>query len=99
MAAKNLAEAGVRPRLVVGDGAQGAAGGPYDRVHVTCAVRSVPYAWVERCRPGGVIVTPVRTGVGEGHVLRLVVMPDGTAHGRFREYADYMVMRSQLGAG
>ncbi|GAA3137417.1 hypothetical protein [Nonomuraea salmonea] len=40
-----------------------------------------------------------RTGVGEGHVLRLVVMPDGTAHGRFRGYADYMVMRSQPGAG
>ncbi|GGP15422.1 methyltransferase domain-containing protein [Nonomuraea glycinis] len=95
-AAKNLAAAGLRPHLIVGDGADGAAErAPFDRVHVTCAVRTVPYAWVEQCRPGGVIVTPMQMGVGEGHVLRLVVLPDGTAQGRFREYASYMTMRSQ----
>jgi protein-L-isoaspartate(D-aspartate) O-methyltransferase len=95
-AAKSLAEAGLRPHLVVGDGAEGAADrGPFDRVHVTCAVRTVPYAWIEQCRPGAVIVTPMHTGVGDGHALRLVVLPDGTAQGRFREYADYMAMRSQ----
>ncbi|MFI7451388.1 methyltransferase domain-containing protein [Nonomuraea sp. NPDC049714] len=90
-AAKNLAAAGLRPHLVVGDGAEGVAGrAPFDRVHVTCAVRTVPYAWVEQCRLGAVIVTPMRMGVGDGHVLRLVVLPDGTAQGGFREYASYM---------
>ncbi|MEU1719773.1 methyltransferase domain-containing protein [Nonomuraea sp. NPDC005692] len=95
-AADNLAGAGLHPHLVVGDGAAGAAGrAPFDRVHATCAVRTVPYAWIEQCRPGAVIVTPLHTGIGDGHALRLVVLPDGTAHGRFREYADYMTLRSQ----
>lgn len=94
-AAKNLANAGVRPHLVVGDGAHGAPGGPFDRVHATCAVAEVPYAWIDQARPGAVIVTPFDTGIGEGHVLRLTVMPDGTAQGRFREYGSYMSLRSQ----
>lgn len=95
-AAKALAVAGVRPHLVVGDGAEGVAErAPFDRIHATCAVQRVPYTWIEQARPGAVIVTPFSTGVGDGHVLRLVVLPDGTAQGRFREYASYMAMRSQ----
>ncbi|MFI0424651.1 hypothetical protein [Spongiactinospora sp. 9N601] len=26
---------------------------PYDRAHVTCGIRTVPYTWVEQTRPGG----------------------------------------------
>ena len=60
-AAKNLGEAGFQPRLLVGDGALGCTDfAPYDRVHVTCGIRHVPYAWVEQSRPGGVIVLPWR---------------------------------------
>ncbi|WP_245691186.1 methyltransferase domain-containing protein [Sinosporangium album] len=97
-AAKHLGEAGISPRLIVGDGALVVPeGAPYDRVHATCAVTEVPYAWVEQTRPGGVIVAPWHTGFGAGHALRAVVRPDGTAVGRFRRFADYMVMRSQRG--
>ncbi|MGW6502987.1 methyltransferase domain-containing protein [Nonomuraea angiospora] len=95
-AAKNLSDAGFQPRLLVGDGALGCADGkPYDRVHVTCGIRRVPYAWVEQCRPGGVIVAPFCPGVGDDFALRLVVMPGGIAHGRFLGFASYMMMRSQ----
>ncbi|MFC4905785.1 methyltransferase domain-containing protein [Actinomadura gamaensis] len=95
-ASANLKRAGCSPRIVVGDGAQGwTQGAPYDRVHATCAVARVPYAWVEQTRPGGVIVTPYAPGFGSSHELRLVVMPDGTAVGRFTGYASYMMMRAQ----
>jgi protein-L-isoaspartate(D-aspartate) O-methyltransferase len=95
-AAKNLAADGVRPHLIVGDGAEGwAEGAPFDRVHVTCAVHTVPYTWIEQCRPGAVIVTPFSTGFDTDHSPRLVVLPDGSAVGRFPGYASYMMMRSQ----
>ncbi|MFI9838115.1 protein-L-isoaspartate O-methyltransferase [Nonomuraea sp. NPDC051941] len=78
--AKNLAAAGALPHLVVGDGTAGwAERAPYDGVHATYAVRTVPYAWIAQTRPGGVVVAPY----GDGHALRLVVGPDGTAGGRF----------------
>ncbi|WP_219471999.1 methyltransferase domain-containing protein [Nonomuraea rhizosphaerae] len=95
-AAKNLSDVGVSPHLVVADGGAGhPRGRPYDRVHVTCGVRDVPYAWIEQSRPGGVIVLPYCPGFGSGHELRLVVTPDGSAYGRFPGSADYMMMRSQ----
>ncbi|MGW0806558.1 methyltransferase domain-containing protein [Nonomuraea sp. NPDC002799] len=95
-AAGNLAADGVHPHLIVGDGADGCPSrAPFDRVHVTCGIQAVPYAWIEQCRPGAVIVLPYRPGFGTGHALRLIVAPDGRAHGRFPGYADYMMMRSQ----
>ncbi|MGP3958166.1 methyltransferase domain-containing protein [Nonomuraea sp. 3N208] len=95
-AAKNLVSVGMHAHVVVGDGADGCPqGAPYDRVHVTCGIRTVPYAWVEQCRPGGVIVAPYCPGFGDDHALRLVALPDGTAIGRFPGHASYMMMRSQ----
>ncbi|MET8868365.1 methyltransferase domain-containing protein [Nonomuraea sp. NPDC004580] len=95
-AGKNLAAAGCTPTLLVGDGARGAPdGAPYDRVHVTCGVRDVPYPWVQQCRPGGVIVLPWHPGYGTSHALRLVVQEDGTAAGTIEGFAGYMMMRSQ----
>ncbi|GAA4053988.1 hypothetical protein GCM10022214_00710 [Actinomadura miaoliensis] len=59
-AARNLKAAGFSPRLVIGDGLAGyAETAPYDRVHCTCAIAAVPYAWVEQTRPGGRIVAPI----------------------------------------
>ncbi|MEV1247150.1 methyltransferase domain-containing protein [Nonomuraea sp. NPDC050022] len=95
-AAKNLVAAGVQPHLLVGDGAYGFPGhAPFDRVHVTCGIHTVPYAWIAQSRPGAVIVAPYCPGFGLNNALRLVVRPDGTAIGRFPGFASYMMMRSQ----
>lgn len=99
-AAAALTAAGYAPRVVVGDGADGwPDGAPYDRVHATCAVSRIPRAWIEQTRPGGVIVCPYSPGFGYGQILRLDVLPDGVATGRFTGSADYMLLRSQRPAG
>ncbi|WP_242888358.1 methyltransferase domain-containing protein [Actinomadura litoris] len=99
-AAGRLKAAGFEARVIVGDGAHGwADGAPFDRVHVTCAVSRIPYAWIEQTRPGGVIVAPFSAGYGCGAILRLDVLEDGTAVGRFSGSADYMLLRSQRPAG
>ncbi|WP_242895362.1 methyltransferase domain-containing protein [Actinomadura litoris] len=95
-AGENLKAAGRSPRLVVANGADGwPPGGPYDRVHVTCGVREVPYAWVEQTRPGGRIVFPWVPGFAFGHQTRLAVTSGGRAIGRFAGNAGYMMLRSQ----
>ncbi|GAA3764766.1 methyltransferase domain-containing protein [Salinactinospora qingdaonensis] len=94
-AVANLECAGFAPRVVVGDGAQGVAEeAPFDRVHVTCAVREVPYAWVEQTRPGGVIVAPWAPTSVAGHQLRLVVTGEA-AVGRLWGEAAFMMLRQQ----
>ncbi|EPH43331.1 methyltransferase domain-containing protein [Streptomyces aurantiacus] len=95
-AAEAIARAGYDPHLVVADGADGyALTAPYDRVHATCAVERVPYAWVRDTRPGGVIVLPWRPTYGHGLLARLVVNSDGEAIGRFERTASFMMLRSQ----
>jgi protein-L-isoaspartate O-methyltransferase len=92
--------AGYTPRLIAGDGADGCGdGAPYDRVQAAGAVAEIPYAWVEQCRPGGIIVTPFSPGYGYGWLTRLHVLPDGTAVGGFPGRAGYMLMRSQRPVG
>lgn len=95
-ATASLRDTGFRPDVLVGDGTQGAPhDAPYDRVHVTCGVRDIPYAWVEQTRPGGVLVLPWTGEFGVGRLVRLTVRPDGTATGTFADEAWYMPMRSQ----
>jgi protein-L-isoaspartate O-methyltransferase len=96
VARKNLEGAGFAPRLVIGDGVYGYAGrAPYDRIHVTCGVREVPYAWVTQIKPGGTIVFPWRPGF-DGHLVRLTAVGDGTAVGRLHgAAADFMMLRTQ----
>ena len=92
----NLQAAGSRPNLVIGDGEDGfKEAAPFDRVHVTCGAETVPAAWVEQTRPGGVLVIPLTLGYGFGHLLRLTCCGDGTATGRFPDDAGYMMLRSQ----
>jgi protein-L-isoaspartate(D-aspartate) O-methyltransferase len=95
-AAKNLAGAGLTPRLIVGDGTLGfPEEAPFDRVHVAVGVAEIPFAWVEQTRPGGVIVAPYLPGYGFGWLARLHVLGDGTAVGRFPGIAGYIMLRGQ----
>ncbi|WP_052422287.1 methyltransferase domain-containing protein [Nonomuraea candida] len=99
LASENVRRAGFAPTLITGDGAEGMHElAPYDRVHVTCGVREVPYAWIEQTRPGGRIVLPYMpapTAEQGGLQLALTVLDDGTAIGRFHGRAGYMMLRSQ----
>ncbi|KUF17325.1 methyltransferase domain-containing protein [Streptomyces silvensis] len=95
-AAESVTRAGYAPHLIVADGTDGyEPNAPFDRVHATCAVEHVPYAWVRDTRPGGVIVLPWRPTYGHGMLARLVVDGDGQAIGRFKRTASFMMLRSQ----
>lgn len=95
-ALKALAEAGVPPTVVTGDGADGyPPGAPFDRVIVTASVRDVPYSWVAQTRPGGVILTPWGTAYDNGALARLTVDEHG-AHGPFVDNTvAFMWLRAQ----
>ncbi|MFG2191672.1 methyltransferase domain-containing protein [Streptomyces sp. NPDC048639] len=83
----HLAAAGYRPVVLRGDGAHGCPSrAPYDRILATCALRSVPHAWLEQCRPGGLVLTPLATGL-----LVLRVSGAGQAEGRFLNTSAYFV--------
>jgi protein-L-isoaspartate O-methyltransferase len=91
----NLTRAGTSVTAITGDGAEGVKPwAPYDRVHVACDISQIPYSWIEQTRNGGIIVAPYQPGYGYGHKLRLDVLGDGTAIGRFHGPAGYMMMRS-----
>lgn len=94
-ARENLGRAGFAPAVVVGDGAEGyPPGAPFDRVHVTCAAREVPYAWVAQTRPGGVIVVPWAPNQAAGHCLVLTATGEA-ATGRLVGEASFMPLRAQ----
>ncbi len=93
-----LEGAGLRPRVLTGDGLLGHPGGaPYDRVVATCGMRRIPYAWVEQTAPGGLIVAPWGTHyANRDTVVRLTVAPDGRgASGRFTRAVEFMKARAQ----
>jgi protein-L-isoaspartate(D-aspartate) O-methyltransferase len=95
-AAVNLRKADLAAQLVVGDGVKGwPEQASYDRVHVTAGVSNIPLAWIEQTRPGGVIVMPWHAGGLVGHQLRLTVVNEATAVGRFHGTASYMMLREQ----
>lgn len=95
-----LDHAGHTPTVVTGDGAAGwRPRAPYDRAIATCAVRQVPYAWVEQTAPGGVLVLPWGTSLRNGALLRLVVRrrADGglVASGPVVGDSEFMWLRAQ----
>ncbi|WP_214105592.1 methyltransferase domain-containing protein [Acrocarpospora catenulata] len=92
----NLRAAGFSPHLVVGDGVKGCPErAPFDGVHVTAGVSQIPLAWIEQTRPGGTIVMPWHGNGRIGYRLRLTVLDEATAIGRFHGRADYMMLREQ----
>ncbi|MEV1006560.1 methyltransferase domain-containing protein [Streptomyces sp. NPDC049881] len=96
-AAKALARAGLRPDLVVGDGAEGAPdAAPFDRIIATAGLSRVPPAWTRQVRPGGLILTPWGTPYSRWEGLaRLTVGPDGSASGPFVDLVAFMKLRAQ----
>lgn len=89
-ARRRLAQLGHAPRILTGDGTQGASdGAPYDGILATCGVDRLPAPWARQVRPGGLIVTNIGNGVA-----RLIVGEDGTAEGRFLP-DDAMFMRAR----
>nr|WP_262414315.1 methyltransferase domain-containing protein [Streptomyces acidipaludis] len=73
--------------VVTGDGALGhAPRAPYDRIVVTCAVPAIPQAWLAQCRPGGLVLAPVATGLAA-----LTVHGPERAEGRFLHTPAYFV--------
>lgn len=90
-----LAGLGYHPTLVHADGALGLPNhAPYDRLIATCSVPTVPWAWIEQTRLGGVILADLKLAVGAGNLVRLVRTEEG-AEGRFDPtYAAFMAMRS-----
>jgi methyltransferase of ATP-grasp peptide maturase system len=61
LARGRLAELGYHPHLVTGDGSVGVADdAPYDRIIATCAVPTIPLAWIRQLVIGGLIVADLR---------------------------------------
>ncbi|MCC3768214.1 methyltransferase domain-containing protein [Streptomyces sp. UNOC14_S4] len=93
-----LRQAGIAVTVIHGDGLEGhLPAAPYDRLIATCGLRTVPYAWVEQMRPGGVLLVPWGTHFTSTEATaRLVVSGDGSsASGPFTQRVTFMRARAQ----
>ncbi|HEY3907489.1 MAG TPA: methyltransferase domain-containing protein [Streptosporangiaceae bacterium] len=90
----NLATAGYAPTVIEADGLRGRPGETFDRLHVTCGITTIPYAWIEQLQPGGVAVLPWQPAGWTGHKVRLTAS-SGSAVGTFHGPANFMTARSQ----
>ncbi|MCF2534035.1 methyltransferase domain-containing protein [Yinghuangia soli] len=95
-ARERLAAVGVDVELQCANGVDGwEIGAPYDRVHVTCAVRQTPSAWLSQA-PGGKIMMPWATTFSAGTDFVVVLdVDDGVGVGRFAHDVSFMKLRSQ----
>ncbi|MBA9001725.1 methyltransferase domain-containing protein [Thermomonospora cellulosilytica] len=98
-ARQSLRKAGYPVQVVTGDGEEGyPPNAPYDRIVATAAAHTVPYAWVEQTRPGGLILVPwAATFHPDCPLAVLTVREDGTgtAEGRFAGPSWFMPLRGQ----
>lgn len=93
-----LHQAGADVTVVHGDGLAGhPPAAPFDRLIATCGLRTIPHAWVEQVRPGGVILIPWGTYFTSTEATtRLTVNADGTsASGPFTRRVTFMRARAQ----
>jgi methyltransferase of ATP-grasp peptide maturase system len=78
-----LASLGYWPHLHVGDGVDGVpVQAPYDRILATCAVPTVPPAWIRQLSEAGMIVADIR-GELSSSLVALRRTDDKTVEGRF----------------
>ncbi|MFF2354055.1 protein-L-isoaspartate O-methyltransferase [Kitasatospora sp. NPDC058115] len=66
-------------------------GGPFDRIHATYAVETVPFAWIKATKPGGRIVYPWGR---LGHVALTVAADGRSASGWVQGLGQFMADRS-----
>lgn len=79
-----LHEVGYHPRIVCGDGLDGAIdGAPYDRIVSTCAVPYLPPAWIDQARDGAVIVTGLGSAAANISAIARFAVHNGRAEGDF----------------
>ncbi|MDY0812074.1 protein-L-isoaspartate O-methyltransferase family protein [Kitasatospora purpeofusca] len=92
LARARIAAAGVDAEVVVGNATSSMApGGPFDRIHATYAVETVPRTWIEATKPGGRIVYPWGR---LGHVALTVAADGRGASGRVQGLGQFMADRS-----
>ncbi|WP_019811771.1 methyltransferase domain-containing protein [Saccharomonospora halophila] len=93
-ARERLASLGRTPTLAAVHGAEGLPdAAPFDRIIVTCSVPSVPWAWAEQVREGGLVLVDVKRGVHAGNLVLLRRLED-RLEGRFLpKWAGFMAMR------
>ncbi|MFE5587270.1 protein-L-isoaspartate O-methyltransferase [Kitasatospora sp. NPDC056531] len=88
LARKRLAAA----EVLVGNGTSSIPpGGPFDRIHATYAVETVPYEWIEAAKPGGRIVYPWGR---LGHVALTAAADGRSASGWVQGLGQFMADRS-----
>jgi methyltransferase of ATP-grasp peptide maturase system len=96
-AGQRLAELGYHPVLRAADGADGLAEhAPYDRIIATCAVPTIPAAWISQLAPGGVLLTDLKGGLSAGNLVKLSRDGGRALSGQFLPWwAGFMPMRHE----
>jgi methyltransferase of ATP-grasp peptide maturase system len=93
-AQQRLSELGYHPTLVAADGADGLVGkAPFDRIIATCAVRSIPPAWIDQTQPGGLVLVHLEGPLGAGNLLALRRDVEPALQGRFLPWWGCFMLR------
>lgn len=95
-AAQRLASISLQPTLATRDGREGfPEAAPFDRIIATCAVASIPAAWVQQLTPDGAILADLKTGRCAGNLVLLHRTSPNSVEGTFVSgWADFMQMRT-----
>jgi protein-L-isoaspartate(D-aspartate) O-methyltransferase len=86
---------GTGTTVYAGNGLEGyPLGAPFDRIIATASHRTIPQAWLDQLRQGGILVMPFAGNMGAGRLLQVKKESATRAvHGRFRCGLGFMKMR------